>query len=296
MISKPWWLKGTSFVGVALIVASLACAASPAGTKGQGPCAWSVSNPRAAGPKDVGYEDLDPRLRDPADPNNAPGPDSLFAVTRIDKLLHPHTYIEDRATGARREMVAGSGQRWSPDGTQIACTVWRSPECSSALRLIGVRTGDSLAPDVPCRVENYRWSPDGRSLAVAALLPHSDMNALYWVHLPSGRCSLLDTLTVFSDYEDITWSPDSRALVVTRVTATEVEGEPTASDLWLFDSSGQRCELTKTKDYLESEPKWVNGKAVVFSRRKASDPDLGNPERRVITLTRDKTRTVRPTE
>jgi dipeptidyl aminopeptidase/acylaminoacyl peptidase len=117
------------------------------------------------------------------------------------------------------------------------------------------------------------------------------MNALYWVHLPSGRTSLLDTLTVFSDYEDITWSPDSRALVVTRVTATEVEGEPTASDLWLFDSSGQRCELTKTKDYLESEPKWINGKAVVFSRRKASDPDLGNPERRVITLTRNKTGT-----
>jgi dipeptidyl aminopeptidase/acylaminoacyl peptidase len=164
--------------------------------------------------------------------------------------------------------------------------VWKSPNCSSALRIIGVTTDDSLSPDVPCSVENYRWSPDGRSLAVAAVLPRSDMNALYWVHIPSGSAILLDTLTVFSDYSDLTWSPDSRALVVTRVTATEIEGDPTASDLWLFDSGGQRCQLTKTKDCLESEPKWINVKQLLYARRKVTDPDIGNPEHLVIEITR----------
>lgn len=223
-----------------LLLAALACTPGLATTNN--PAAeWSASNPRPAGPKDVGYEDLDPRLRDPENPNNAPGPDSLSVVIKIDKLHHGHMYIENRKTGAQREVLPGFLPRWSPDGTWIACMVWKSPDCNSALRLIGVQTGDSLAPGVPCRVESYRWSPDGRSLAVATLLPHSDKSALYWVQIPSGRARLLDTLTVFSEYLDLTWSPDSRALVATRVTATEIEGEVTASDLWLFDSSGARC-------------------------------------------------------
>jgi hypothetical protein len=112
------------------------------------------------------------------------------------------------------------------------------------------------------------------------------MEALYWIEIPSGRVRLLDTLTVFSEYTDLTWSPDSRALVVTRVTAVEVEGEPTASDLWLFDSSGQRCQLTRTSDYIESESKWLDAKQVLYSRRKATERDLGDPERRAITAQR----------
>lgn len=251
-------------------------------------CNWTVSNPRPAGPQDVGYEDLDPRLKDPENSNYAPGPESLLAYIQIDKLHHSHMYIQDRSTGAQREVVPGSQPRWAPDGSMIACTVWRSPDCMSEFLLIGSRSVDSLVPDLPCRAENYRWSPDSRSLAVAALLPHSDMEALYWVHVPSGRADLLDTLTVFSEYADLTWSPDSRALVVTRVTATEVEGEPTASDLWLFDSDGQRCQLTRTGDYIESEPKWTDATHVLYARRKATDPDLGDSERQVIMVQRAK--------
>jgi hypothetical protein len=52
--------------------------------------------------------------------------------------------------------------------------VWMSSDCTSALRLFAAHTTDSLLPGVPCRVENYRWSPDGHSLAVAALRAPSD--------------------------------------------------------------------------------------------------------------------------
>lgn len=265
-----------------------ACGVGLAGADTRAGCNWSVSSPRPAGPKDVGHEDLDPRLSDPENPNYAPGPDSLLAYIQIDKLHHPHMYIQDRSTGGQREVVPGSQPRWSPDGSLIACTVWTSPDCMSQLRLISPRSNDSLVPNVPCRAENYRWSPDSRSLAVAALLPQSDMQALYWIEIPSGRVRLLDTLEVFSDFQDLTWSPDSRAVVVTRVTAVEVEGEPMASDLWLFDSSGRRCQLTRTIDYIESEPKWIDAKHLLYARRKATDPDLGVPERRVITVQRAK--------
>jgi hypothetical protein len=114
------------------------------------------------------------------------------------------------------------------------------------------------------------------------------LSALYWVHIPSGYITLLDTLTVFSDYEDLTWSLDSHALVVTRVTATEVEGEATASDLWLFDPNGKRYQLTATKDYVESSPKWIDGDQILYARRKVTDPDLGSPERLVIRVSRGK--------
>lgn len=280
-IGRPVWTW-------ALLASTLVCGAGSAEDGNRAACDWSVSDSRSAGPNDIGHEDLDPRLRDPENGNEAPGPGNLFAVVKIDSLHHPHIFVEDRSTGSKRELVAGSQPRWSPAGNRIACTVWKSPKCFSTLRIIDVRTGDALSPDVPCHVVNYRWAPDGRSLAVAAVLPHSDMNSLLWVDVPTGRARLLDTLTVFSDYADLTWSPDSRALVATRVLAMELEGEPTATDLWLFDSGGQRCRLTKTKDYLEGGPKWVNEKDLVFSRRRVSDPDLGNPERRVITVTRVK--------
>jgi len=271
---------------LAMFPVLFACEVGLAEASDRAVCNWSVSNPRPAGPTDVGYEDLDPRLRDPENPNYAPGPDSLLAYIQIDKLHHGHMYIQDRSTGAQREVVMGFQPRWAPDGSLIACRVWISPDCMSQLRFISPRSDDSLVPNVPCRAENYRWSPDSRSLAVAALLPHSDMQALYWIEIPSGRARLLDTLTVFSDYQDLTWSPDSRAVVVTRVTDVEVEGEPLASDLWLFDSSGRRCQLTRTSDYIESEPKWIDAKHVLYARRKAAEPDLGDPERRVITIQR----------
>ncbi|HZC80950.1 MAG TPA: hypothetical protein VE222_04400, partial [Nitrospiraceae bacterium] len=231
---------------ILLVVATLLPARGWAVVEGRAACTWSVSSRRNAGPKDIGFEELDPRLKDPENANYVPGPDSLLVYIRIDKLHHGHMYIQNRSTGAQREVINGMLPRWAPNGALIACMVWKSSNCLSELRVFGALSNDSLVPNVPCHAENYRWSPDSRSLAVTAILPHSDMEALYWVEIPSGRPVLLDTLTVFSEYEDLTWSPDSRALVVTRVTSVEIEGEATASDLWLFDSDGQRCQLTST--------------------------------------------------
>lgn len=269
-----------------LVAATLLSARCWAEAEGRPACSWFVSSPRPARPNDLGFEELDPRLKDPENPNFVPGPDSLLAYIQIDKLHHGHMYIQDRRTGAQREVTHGMLPRWAPNGALIACMVWKSPTCVSELRVIGARSNESLVPNLPCHAENYRWSPDSRSLAVTALLPHSDMEALYWVKIPSGRPVLLDTLTVFSEYEDLTWSPDSRALVVARVTSVEVEGEVTASDLWLFESEGQGCQLTSTPDYIESEPKWIDATHLVYARRKSTEPDLGNPERIVITLGR----------
>ena len=279
-------MPSAALAGMVLLAATPAIIPRPAQAKEPGACGWVVSGAHLAGAKEAGYEDLDPRLRDPENPNYAPGPDSLLAYIQIDRLHHPHMYIKDRATGTQKEVIAGSQPRWSPDGSRIACTVWRSSNCTSELHIIGARSGNSLLPDVPCRVENYRWSPDSRSLAITALLPHSDMSALYWLQFPGGRVTLLDTLTVFSEYEDLTWSPDSRALVVTRVAAVEVEGEPTASDLWLFDSDGKRCQLTETSDFIEGEPKWIDRTHLLYVRRRSTAPDLGNPQRVVITVRR----------
>jgi hypothetical protein len=56
----------------------------------------------------------------------------------------------------------------------------------------------------------------------------------------------------------------------------------------LFDPNGVRYQLTATKDYVESDPKWIDADQILYARRKATDPDLGNLERVVIRLTRGK--------
>lgn len=109
-------------------------------------------------------------------------------------------------------------------------------------------------------------------------------SVLCWVRLPSGESRIVDTLNAFAGYEELTWSPDSRALVATRVTETEHHGEVLASDIWLFEWDGQRCRLTDTKDFIESEPKWIDSTTILYSRRATGEPDNGRSERRVMTI------------
>jgi hypothetical protein len=69
---------------------------------------------------------------------------------------------------------------------------------------------------------------------------------------------------VFTDYADIAWSPDSRSLAVARITATDSEENPTASDLWIFGVNASRCQLTDTPAILESRPRWIDSTNILY--------------------------------
>lgn len=155
---------------------------APQGTAAS--CRWTVTDDRPAKPLDKGYEEGDPLLRDPEDPTSVAGPGSLLAVVKIDSDHHPHIYIDNRATHTSRYLINGSQPLWSPDGSRIACIVWKSQECMSKLAIVEVRSGQVSEPETGCQAVSYRWSPDSRSLAVAGV-GRRDVNTLFWVDLPS---------------------------------------------------------------------------------------------------------------
>jgi hypothetical protein len=132
-------------------------------------------------------------------------------------------------------------------------------------------------------VVSYKWSPDSRSLAVAGLRER-DVNTLFWVRIPSFTVTVLDTLPVFADYEDLSWSPDSRALVTTRITANDHVGIVFASEICLFTADGQSCQLTDTRHFVECEPKWINAERILYSRQPPDENGLGDSERRVLSV------------
>jgi dipeptidyl aminopeptidase/acylaminoacyl peptidase len=273
-------------VAFAVIAALLlACLTTSAPQAATAPCEWKVTADRSAKPQDKGYEEGDPRLRDPDDPNSVAGPGSLVAVVKIDRDHRPHIYIEDRAAHTSKHLIDGSQPLWSPDGSRIACIVWQSRECMSRLVIVEVRSGKVAEPETGCNAVNYRWSPDSRSLAVAGV-GKRDVNTLFWIDVPSSRVTVLDTLPVFADYEDLSWSPDSRALVATCITANDHVGIVFASDIWLFAADGQRCQLTDTKDFVEGEPKWIDAGRILYSRQPPDENGLGDSERRVLSVSR----------
>ena len=269
-----------------LITIGSSCGVAPATKTTQNSCPWAVTRWRPATLGDAAFEDRDPLLKDPENPNRVKGPNDLVAIVKSDSLHHPHIYIENVKSGERRHLIRGSKPRWSPDGSRIACEVWKSLGRPWMLCVIDVKSGKALEPEIGCLVDTYRWSPDGRSIAVGGTLYGRSVNVLCWVRLPTGESRMLDTLTVFAAYEDLAWSPDSRVLVVTRVTAVDAEEEATAADLWIFDGEGHRCPLTKTDNLIEEEPRWINNSDILITQRPSASGAHEPSERRVITVTR----------
>ena len=272
--------------GASMLVPLLSC--SPRSTAGgDSPCGWSVVGSRPRTPADSPYENRNPLLKAPDNPNRVKGPENLVAVVKSDSLHHPQIYIEDEATGERRHLLRGSKPKWSPDGTRIACEVWKSLERPWVLSVVDVKTGKAMEPDIGCLADTYRWSPDGRSIAVGGTLEGKSVNVLCWVRLASGTSQMLDTLPVFAAYEDLSWHPDSRALVVTRATAVNAEEENTAADLWIFDEHGRGCALTETPEVIEESPQWLDGESIVYSFHRLNGGVAGPSEERVLLLKRD---------
>lgn len=271
-------------VTVLLVGVASACGDGSVAGRDQPPCKWTVSASRRATPTDRPYKDHHPLLKDPENPNRVQGPDNVVAVVKSDSLHHPQIYLEDLTTGERRHLIRGSKPRWSPDGTKIACKIWRSLKRPWVLCIVDVKTGKAIEPDIVSLAARYQWSPDGQSIAVTGTLPGRPVNVLSWVHLTTGESRMLDTLPVFGAYENLAWSPNSRALVVSRISAVDALEEATAADLWIFDERGNRCALTTSQEFIEEHPNWINDHDILTTLRSAGR--RGQPsEDRVLSVT-----------
>ena len=230
-------------------------------------CRESIRVIRPATASDTAYEERHPLLREPSDPNRVPGPGSLLAVVRTDSLHHPHIYIEDAIRRSSRLLLGkgASEPRWSPDGKRIACIAWESPDEPWVLTVVDPDGRRLSQPLRKFNVMGFKWAPDGRWIAVTATAGSSGRTYLALVSAIDGRVHVADTVRVVTDYE-FSWSPDSRVLAFSRVTALNAYEEPKAADIWLVVPGRRPCPLVVSSDYVETQPRWVAADRLRYTR------------------------------
>jgi acylaminoacyl-peptidase len=206
------------------------------------------------------------------------------------------------------------GARWSPDGMRIAFTSGREKP-KAQIFTIGTVGGEahSLTKFPEGSIGEYKWSPDGKSLAVSFRETEQEWteearkqreekglsvparviddivyrldgdgyfntarHKLFIVDAASGEHRKIfdkDNLGYFS----FDWSPDSKQLVVSSNTDKNAIVKPWMERLYLLDTmSGKTTLLPKQVDGTKGTVKWSpNGKKIAYVGREGRDPLWG---------------------
>ena len=200
-----------------------------------------------------------------ANPRSIPGPDSLRLIDTDDAEHHPRVFIEDLRTGRRDDIVGTSASRpcWSPDGRYIACVVYVSQEQPYQLAVIDRHSRRRIDIDACLAVDEYRWSPNSRWIAVEGVERSTNRVGLSIYDLTRGRLRRLSTTPAFGSY-GLSWSPDSRLLAFTEPSEVDEDETVLAADLWVAaTSSWSPCRVRTSPDEIESQPEWLTDSEVL---------------------------------
>ncbi|MGV9380455.1 amidohydrolase family protein [Nonomuraea sp. NPDC003707] len=177
-----------------------------------------------------------------ADPDFSPDGRQLAFVT--DRTGTLNIWVRDLSTGADRQVThltdsAALSVRWSPDGREIAYL-----DQDGALWVVEVATGDlQKVFDATFEPGRPTWSPDGRTLALAAVVPYSrryreGLSKILLVDRATGAGTYIDpaphrSLQTRGDDGPV-WSPDGTMLAFAMesllwVLPVDKTGRPTGS-------------------------------------------------------------------
>lgn len=177
-----------------------------------------------------------------ADPDFSPDGRRLAFVT--DRTGTLNIWVRDLGTGADRQLThltdsAALSVRWSPDGREIAYL-----DQDGALWVADVSTGDiQKVFDATFEPGRPTWSPDGRTLALAAVVPYSrryreGLSKILLVDRATGAGTYIDpaphrSLQTRGDDGPV-WSPDGTMLAFAMesllwVLPVDKTGRPTGS-------------------------------------------------------------------
>ena len=273
---------------LAAATASCQTAQSSATAVQDRPSPWTVVDIRERQRDEVPFEESSHYLWPSPDRNSVLGPDSLRARVRIDEEHHPHLELEDLRTGDITPLLdASTLPHWSPDGTYIACSHWKSQRRPWDLAVVEVASRKLVvSPDLDASVSLMKWSPDSRALGVAGVFYRERKSILYALAFPAGSVAVLDTVDLVADY-NFAWSPDGRWIAFTQPTQLDHLGEdPVAADLWIVEPATRRkwCVL-ETPDWIETSPLWITNRSIQIDRTHWDGSELGVEQRRVVELT-----------
>lgn len=280
--------RGLALFGLIVVLADSPGCAQPSETPPSNP--WTVVSIRERRSGEVPFEESSRYPWPSPDKNNVPGPDSLVARMRTDENLHAHIEIEDLRTGESYRLLDANAflPHWSPDGRYISCAVWKSPGQHSELTVVEVASGTIvLDPPLRASADQMKWSPDSSTLAADGVIYGTPRTLLYTVTVPAGVTTIIDTLSVLSDY-GFSWSPNGHWIAFSRPSVLDPIGEdPVASDIWIADSrTGRKWPLVVTSDWVESNPLWITNESLQIDRASVEDGNVGAAHRVVVELSR----------
>ncbi len=213
-------------------------------------------------------------------PNAIPGPDSLRLIAEAPEG-HPRVYIEDMRSGKRDDIVGtwAGVPAWSPDGRYIACVVYEGQQQPYQLAVIDRHTRRRIDIDPRLAVDEYRWSPDSRWIAVEGVERATNHVGLSVYDLARGRLRRVSTTHAFGSY-GLSWSPDSKLLAFTEPSAVDQDDEAVlAADLWVVSTaSWLPCRVRATQDEIESHPEWLSSTAVLVKSVPSRSPRASGRE------------------
>lgn len=174
---------------------------------------------------------------------------------------------DERAEPVLKEAWPVRDIAWSPDGTRLAFSRFRTDLADSANLWIADADGTQqrLLTHEPGIQQHAAWSPDGRLIAYAAGQgPHS--YELFLVDLNGGAPQQL----THGRHEAFlpSWSPDGRWIAF----SSNAGGD---YDIWLIGADGTGLTLLTRSAGLDSAPAWTpDGNAIIFATNRRGRLEL----------------------
>jgi serine/threonine protein kinase len=186
-----------------------------------------------------------------------------YQVTRtIDQGVFS-SWITSRVTsGGQQNRLAREGfePRWSPDGARIAF-LRRSPDASIDIWTIPATGGEGKRltttgiyfggnAQLPCNrlVNDYAWSPDGKTIAYCS--PFSGQTAVWAVSVDAAVRNKLSTDTDEEYYFSPLWSPDGMRISYLSMTRTLAPQQRPLTRLWMKDVEKDPRVIDDTDSFL----------------------------------------------
>jgi TolB protein len=221
----------------------------------------------ACSASDCPFDPLDPGCAQFVD--GAAPPSALVFQSNRHATYEVYTANIDGSNVARLTTTGRNGQpRWSPDGTRIAFTSWRSGRAevwtmnadgTDQQRVVALEHG-AYMPD---------WSPDGARLAFSA--ERGDGN--FDVYVVNADGTNLQRITSTESWYGPRWSPDGSRLAVRRFESTvdcpcigTLPQCPCNGRLALLNPDGAGVQLLPRTGECDAWPEWSpDGRHIVFS-------------------------------